>query len=36
MKGWILVESKGLAGAAQLGKWVHQAAKYAGALPGKK
>ncbi len=35
MKGWILVEPKGLATAAQLGKWVDRAAKYAGSLPAK-
>jgi TfoX/Sxy family transcriptional regulator of competence genes len=35
MKGWILVEAKGLATAAQLGTWVDRATKYAGALPAK-
>jgi TfoX/Sxy family transcriptional regulator of competence genes len=35
MKGWILVDSKGLATAAQLGTWVDRAAKYAGSLPAK-
>jgi hypothetical protein len=34
MKGWILVESKGLAG-AQLDNWVDRAAAYAGSLPAK-
>jgi TfoX/Sxy family transcriptional regulator of competence genes len=35
MKGWILVESKGLATDAQLGKWVDRASAYAGSLPPK-
>jgi TfoX/Sxy family transcriptional regulator of competence genes len=35
MKGWILVEPAGLRTAAQLGKWVDVAAKFAGALPAK-
>jgi TfoX/Sxy family transcriptional regulator of competence genes len=35
MKGWILVEPQGLATAAQLGKWVDRAAKYAASLPAK-
>ena len=35
MKGWVLVESKGVATRAQLGKWVDRAAKYAGSLPAK-
>jgi TfoX N-terminal domain len=36
MKGWILVEPKGLANDTQLGRWVDRAAKYAGALPAKQ
>jgi TfoX/Sxy family transcriptional regulator of competence genes len=35
MKGWILVDPQGLATAAQLGKWVDRAAKYAASLPAK-
>jgi TfoX/Sxy family transcriptional regulator of competence genes len=35
MKGWILVEAKGVATGVQLGKWVDRAAKYAGSLPAK-
>jgi len=35
MKGWILVQPKGLATAATLGKWVGVAAKYAASLPAK-
>ncbi len=35
MKGWILVEAKGLETGSQLGKWVDRAAKYAGSLPAK-
>ena len=35
MKGWILVEPKGLATDAQLRKWVGVAAKYAASLPPK-
>ena len=35
MKGWILVEPKGLATDGQLGKWVAVAAKYAAFLPPK-
>lgn len=35
MKGWILVEPKGLATDAQLGKWVVVAVKYAASLPPK-
>jgi TfoX/Sxy family transcriptional regulator of competence genes len=35
MKGWILVDPKGLGTAAQLGTWVDRAAKYAGSLPAK-
>ncbi len=35
MKGWILVEPKGLATDGQLGKWVRVAAKYAASLPPK-
>ena len=36
MKGWILVAPKGIATAAQLGKWIAIAAGYAGALPPKR
>src|SRR5258708_30922272 len=35
MKGWILVEPKGLATDSRLGKWVGVATKYAGSLPPK-
>jgi hypothetical protein len=35
MKGWILVEPKGLATDAQLGRWIDRAAEYAGSLPAK-
>jgi len=35
MKGWILVDPKGVATGAQLGKWIDRAAKYASALPAK-
>jgi hypothetical protein len=35
MKGWILVEPKGLAQDAALGKWVGVGAKYAESLPPK-
>jgi hypothetical protein len=35
MKGWILVEPKGLANDADLGKWVGVGAKYAESLPPK-
>jgi len=35
MKGWILVEPKGLATDGQLGKWIAVAAKYAASLPPK-
>jgi len=35
MKGWILVEPKGLATDGQLGKWVGVATKYAASLPPK-
>ena len=35
MKGWILVEPKGLAKDADLGKWVGVGAKYAESLPPK-
>lgn len=35
MKGWILVESSGLATDSQLGKWVDRASNYAGSLPPK-
>jgi TfoX/Sxy family transcriptional regulator of competence genes len=35
MKGWILVQSKGLASATQLGKWIKIATAYAGSLPKK-
>ena len=36
MKGWILVEPKGLATDASLGKWIGIATKYAGTLPAKR
>jgi len=35
MKGWILVEPKGLATDSRLGKWVGVATKYAASLPPK-
>lgn len=35
MKGWILVEPKGLATEGDLAKWVGVSAKYAGSLPPK-
>jgi TfoX/Sxy family transcriptional regulator of competence genes len=35
MKGWVLVESAGLATGAQLTSWINEAAEYAGSLPGK-
>jgi hypothetical protein len=35
MKGWILVEAKGLTTAAALGKWVATGLKYAASLPAK-
>ena len=35
MKGWILVEPKGIATDAALGTWVKQAATYAGSLSPK-
>jgi len=35
MKGWILVEPKGLATDGQLGKWIAVAAKYAASLSPK-
>jgi hypothetical protein len=35
MKGWLLVEPKGLATDAQLGTWVDRAGKYAKSLPAK-
>lgn len=35
MKGWILVESKGLANVAALDEWIGVATKYAGSLPAK-
>jgi TfoX/Sxy family transcriptional regulator of competence genes len=35
MKAWVLVEAKGLAKDAQLGKWLDRAAKWAGSLPPK-
>jgi hypothetical protein len=35
MKGWILVESDGVATDAALGRWVGIAAKYAESLPAK-
>lgn len=36
MKGWILVESKGLAREPQLATWVGVAVKYASSLPAKE
>src|SRR5918992_4732624 len=33
MKGWILVESQGLASAAALDEWIGVATEYAGSLP---
>jgi TfoX/Sxy family transcriptional regulator of competence genes len=35
MKAWVLVDPQGLTTAAQLGKWVNRAAKWAGSLPPK-
>ncbi len=35
MKGWILVESKGLGSAGMLDEWIGVATKYAGSLPAK-
>jgi hypothetical protein len=35
MKGWLLVDPKGLATATQLGGWVDRASKYAASLPAK-
>jgi hypothetical protein len=35
MKGWILVEPKGLTTDSQLGKWVGVATNYAASLPPK-
>jgi TfoX/Sxy family transcriptional regulator of competence genes len=35
MKAWVLVDPKGFTTAAQLGKWVDRAAKWAGSLPPK-
>ena len=35
MKAWVLVEAKGLAKDAQLGKWLDRAAWWAGSLPPK-
>jgi hypothetical protein len=35
MKGWILVESKGLANAGALDEWIGVATKYAESLPAK-
>jgi TfoX N-terminal domain len=35
MKAWVLVEAKGLAKDAQLGKWLDRAAGWAGSLPPK-
>jgi TfoX/Sxy family transcriptional regulator of competence genes len=35
MKGWILVDQKGLATDAQLKQWVDRACRYAGSLPAK-
>jgi len=35
MKGWILVDPAGLSTAAQLGKWIDRASRYAGSLPAK-
>ena len=36
MKGWILVEPKGIATGPQLKKWIAVAVAYAGALPPKR
>lgn len=36
MKGWLLVDAKGLAKDADLKRWVKVAADYAGSLPAKK
>lgn len=35
MKAWVLVEAKGLAKDAQLGKWLDRAARWAESLPPK-
>jgi hypothetical protein len=35
MKGWILVEPKGLASEPALEKWIERAAKFAASLPSK-
>ena len=35
MKAWVLVDPKGCATAAQLGKWIDRGAKWAGSLPPK-
>lgn len=35
MKGWVLVESAGVASDAALAKWVERAVKFAGSLPAK-
>ena len=35
MKAWVLVEAKGLATDAQLGKWLDRAARWAESLPPK-
>ncbi len=35
MKGWILVDLKGLGTDAELGRWVDVATKYTGSLPAK-
>jgi TfoX/Sxy family transcriptional regulator of competence genes len=35
MKGWILVQSKGIATDNSLAKWLHMGLKYAASLPGK-
>ena len=35
MKGWILVQPKGIATEAALGKWIAAATEYAGSLPKK-
>ncbi len=36
MKGWTVVEPKGLATEAELATWVELAARYAGSLPAKQ
>ncbi len=35
MKGWILVDLKGLATDAELGRWIEVGTKFAGSLPAK-